>query len=733
MKNLYILALGLLLPTLGWAETIEQNRATATNLGLYGGEMRDVASDPDSAFVYVTTYSPNGFFVSNDNGATWRGLNAEVYDLGEPRGVELDEDGNTYLLTTDGLFKSTDQGTTLVEIGVNEIGQMGNNFIYHDGILMVGGNDGTVIVSTDQGATFTVSDVIQADSYVLSLSAAPTTDTFYAVLDDTNNGTLYLTSDRGETWSEVTTDDIANRYTTIAVNPNNADHLLMLSYDEDTDPWQTFDGGATWDQFDAYATPGYINFDSAGRCYVGASYSDDNGATWATVETTTPANRVSNVWPDSSDDARLYGSTFGAVAISTDRGDSWTDSNVGITAVTVQDVSQSADKQTVWIATGAGLAHTANFLDESPTWEFPINYDYYPSAIWVSPADSNLVVVGGYEAIYRTSDGGAIWETIDDWNSDYAVQQIAADPNDPTVLYAAGAVQSLNDTLIGDVMMSTDSGANWTSLAMADQAASQTIVVAKDGTLYVGAGALYINGTTATGIYTYDGTSWTHLPNSPDEQITSLEADPDDANVLYATASDFNSNQQSDGGVYKTTDGGTTWTQLTVENASKYRVITIQNSTRTVYMAGTSTETGAGTIWKSTDGGTTWGVYYTGLANETFNSLLFDGLVAGNTRGAYDIRGKAKFMLKKSTEKITATVKDAATSKLLKRKKVTLWKKVSGDWKKVDTDRTSIKGKAVFHVRTKKPTKYKVRYQPTGNAAEEYTTSSKQFSVTVKV
>ena len=149
-------------------------------------------------------------------------------------------------------------------------------------------------------------------------------------------------------------------------------------------------------------------------------------------------------------------------------------------------------------------------------------------------------------------------------------------------------------------------------------------------------------------------------------------------------------------------------------------------------MAGTDIETNAGTIWKSTDGGSTWGVYYVGLENETFNSLLFDGLVAGNTRGAYDIKGKAKFRLKKSTEKITVALKDAATDKKLTRKKVTLWKKVSGNWKKIDTDRTNTQGKAVFHKRTKKTTRYKVKYKPTGTAAEEYTTSTKRFRIQLK-
>lgn len=733
-----LIATGLaLMPLIGQAETIVQDNATATNLGLYGGEIRDLASDPDSDNLYVTMYSPNGFFRSDDDGATWHGLDAAVYDLGEPRGVELDEDGNVYLLISDGLFKSTDHGATLTEIGADEVGQNGNNFILSQGILIVGGNDGSVMISTDQGDSFTVSDVIQADSYVLSLAASPTTDTFYAVLDDTNNGTLYVTTDGGATWTEAITDDIANRYTTIGVDPNDADHLIMLSYGEDVDPWQSFDAGATWDQFDVYGTPSYITRDSSGRVYIGASFSDDGGTTWDVVNTITPANRVGNVWPDSADDNRLYGSTSGAVAISTDQGDNWIDSNAGITAVTVLDVSQSADKDTVWIATNAGLAHTDDFTATAPTWEFPINYDYYPSAVWVSPADSNIVVVGGYTTIYRTTDGGENWDTLTDWNSDYAVKKLVSNPTDSTILYAIGGTQNVTDAITGAVMMSSDSGATWTDLAIADSAAGQAAVVARDGSVYVGAGALAIHGDSATGIYKYDGSSWTHLADSPDEQITSLAADPDDADILYATGSDFSSNQHSDGGVYKSTDGGTTWTKLSagtdhgLDSASKYRVITMQGSTRTLYMAGTNIDNSAGTIWKSTDGGTTWGIYYTGLENETFNSLLFDGLVAGNTRGAYDLKSKATFRTKKKSHKLTVTLTDAATAKRLTNKKVTLWKKVQGDWRKVDVDRTSIKGKAIFQTNVKKTTRYKLKYIPTGNAANEYTTSTSEI-ITVK-
>lgn len=711
-----------LLPGIVSAETIAQDTATATNLGLYGGEVRDVATDPDSNFMYVTTYSPNGFFVSANNGETWQGLDAEVFDLGQPSGVEIDEEGTVYLLVSEGVMKSTDNGSTLNVAG--DIGAFGGTMLYHEGTLVVGRSDGAISVSTDKGETFTTSEILVENGNVQSLAASATPDTYYAVIDDNTNSELFVTTDGGENWTSMDTSDITNRFTTVAANPNDANHLIMLSYGEDVLPWQSVDGGANWEEFNGVSTPGYVNFDSAGRIYVGTNYSDDGGATWDQINTTTPANRVSNIWIDSSDDNRLYGSTFGAVAISDDRGETWTDSNEGITAVRVQDVAQSADKDTVWIATSAGLAKTTNYTADEPAWEFPINYDYYPSAVWVSPTDSNLVMVGGYLALYRTTDGGTTWDTIDNWDSNYAVKQIVADPNDPTIIYASGAIQNTTDALTGVVMQSTDSGVTWTDLEITDDAASQALAVSQDGTVYVGAGSLDIRGESATGIYTYDGSNWAHLEGSPDEQITSIVADPDDANILYATASDFDSNQHEDGGVYKTTDAGATWTALEsatgLEQAAQYRVITIQNSTNTLYMAGTEILSGAGTIWKSTNGGETWGEYYTGLQNETFNTLLFDGLIAGNSRGAYDIKGKVTLSVKKSPHTLTATLKDAATERKLKHKKVTLWKKKQGDWIKIDSDRTNRKAKAVFKVHPRKKTFYQVRYTPTGAAVEEY-------------
>lgn len=712
------------------AETVNQDTAQATNLGIFGGEVRDAAIDHTNDVMYITTYSATGFFRSTDGGTTWSGLSSD-YDLGEPRGVELDEDGNVFLLISDGLFKSTDQGVSFTDLGT--VGQYGGTFLINQGRIIVGRTDGKVGVSTDGGVTFT-NVTVEADSNIQSVAASADTDDLYAVADDNTTSTLYHSSDAGATWSAMTLTGVEDRFSLVAVDPFESAHLFLTPYGEDNNPWQSPDSGTNWIIIPVITYAPSVTFDSAGRVYMGTHYSDDGGAVWGILTTETPATTVNGyVWADPQDESRLLGVTYGSLAISANRGDSWIDTNEGITAVTVKDMAQSTDKDTVWAATNAGLAMTSNFTADSPTWEFPIFYDSYAESVWISPNDANVVVLGGMGAVYYSSDGGETWETGTGWDTEYTAYQIVNDADDTSVLYAAAGIQSLSDDRTGGVFTSTDGGATWSSMNITDDMPTQTIAAAGDGTLYAGAGLIGIRGSGTDGLYKYDGSTWSLLSSAPAEEITSVFVDRDDDSTVYVTASNFDSSANDDGGVYKSTDGGDTWTQLTsgLDQASKYRVITQQRSGNTLYMAATDMLTSAGLIYKSTDGGTTWGVYYTGLQNETFQYLFFDGLLAGTGRGAYDVKGKAQVRVRLSDSTVDSgervnvrvTLKDAATQKLLKNRNVQLMKKVGGEWTVIDHGRTNINGRITFHVRPERNIRLKVRYRPTGNAADEYTTS----------
>lgn len=729
-STLLILSLA---PLLTQADTISQTASQATNLGLFGGEVRDVAVDETNHTIYLTTYSPNGVFISSDDGTSWTGLPSDI-DYGEPRGVEIDQDsGRVYALLGQGLIYSDDNGITWTT--TDAIGQYGSTLLFHNDTLVVGRSDGAVSMSTNHAANFSTT-TIAADVSVNSLAGSPNTGQWFAVLHDGNNGTLYSTTDNGASWSEVMTDDVADMYNAVGVDPTDADHILLVAGDEDTAPWQTYDGGATWNQTNVSGTtPTAIFFDeNTNRIYAGTAYSDDRGATWSNLETTTPRSRVSGiVVPDPTDSNTLYGASFAALAISSDGGASWVDRNQGITAVTVRDLSQSSDKATVWAATGSGLAKTENFLDANPTWEFPIYYDSYPQSVWIDPTDANYVVVGGYGGVYITSDGGTTWTTATGWSSNETAYKLAYDATNNR-LYAAAGIQELAVDKTGDVYVSNDKGRSWVALEIPDNAAIQSLAVSPDGTVFAGTGIIGIQGEGATGIYKYNNSTWEKLASSPDMEISSLVIDPTDANVMYAAAAEFNSGTGSTAGLYQSVDAGETWTRLTNGLDSIYRVRTvgIQAGTNTIYVAGTATNgTEAGVIYKSTDQGASWNLLYTGLSNETINYLIFDGLVSCNTRGVYEIKSKANVTIKLNNSTVTTgeqitirtVLTDKATGKKLKHKTVTLYRKVSGSWKKIDSKKTSRKAKALFNIYVNKTAQYKVRYQPRGEAREEYVRS----------
>lgn len=103
------------------------------------------------------------------------------------------------------------------------------------------------------------------------------------------------------------------------------------------------------------------------------------------------------------------------------------------------------------------------------------------------------------------------------------------------------------------------------------------------------------------------GTTW--LPVSDlisNLAVNSLAMDSTNPNTLYAGTGEgfFNNSAVRGAGIFKTTDGGATWTQLANTNTTDFHyvndLIVSPNNSNRIYAA---TRTG---IWRSTDGGTAW-------------------------------------------------------------------------------------------------------------------------------
>jgi photosystem II stability/assembly factor-like uncharacterized protein len=205
------------------------------------------------------------------------------------------------------------------------------------------------------------------------------------------------------------------------------------------------------------------------------------------------------------------------------------------------------------------------------------------NAIAVSPADSNLVLIGASTGgIWRSTDGGVNFTPVSDSQVDLAVGSIAFSKSNPSIVYAGmGDMQGCCDYLGSGVLKSTDGGQTWT----------------------------HVNNST--------------LPEPA--AIGRIEVDPNDPNrlyvALYRSLNKSSDNNFPYGGVYLSTDGGVNWSNRLAGLPRDLAVDPTASSgaQRTLYAAmrglGTSGDGGVGGVYKSTDGGQTWrSIYSSGYA-----------------------------------------------------------------------------------------------------------------------
>jgi photosystem II stability/assembly factor-like uncharacterized protein len=714
--------------------------ASITSVGPFGGNLWDVAIDPTSGTVYtVAKDTPNGFFKSTNGGELWTGITG--YDLGGSTAIEINpEDGAVFVVFNRGTYRTTDGGTTMEQI----IEDGSQAFLFAQDTLMMGSNQqpGTVNISTDEGDTFTNATVTEDTTIDLWwLADGITEGVFYAVGYDDDQGIhAYKTVDSGATWEALDMPEgmPASGSARIAVNPLDPTIVAMTAgYSENG--YISTDSGATWTELEEGSES--CVYDQEGRLYFGEQYSEDNGTTWNSLgqdEATGSALGGHNLTVDPNDVNVIYVDGMPGMEKSTDRGETWTQVNEGITGITIPDISQATDKNIVWAAGYNGIGKTENFLDENPTWQFPLLLDPGKS-IWTQPDNPDVAVVGLLGAIKRTTDGGATWsENVaeDVLDHSLAVGDIIADVSDPNTLYAAVMTNEPNELKVGTVLISTDLGETWTDMELSDDASAQALSQASDGTLYVGVGGTG-GDVNQTGIYTYNGSEWSKLTGAPEEEIIKISVDPSDDNTIYAVASQpYGNNNTGLFGFYKSEDAGATWTESTEgisENDTEYNSLAIQSSTNptTLYLGAINSD-GQGILYKSSDGGDTWGVLYTGLKDETYYTMIFDGVTTGSTRGLFTINSKAKVRVhKKAAEstphrkRITLTLKDSVTNKILKHKHVKIMRKVHGEYERVKTVETNKHGKVTFtiKVRSGKTARVKAVWVPKNNAADEYTRS----------
>ena len=188
----------------------------------------------------------------------------------------------------------------------------------------------------------------------------------------------------------------------------------------------------------------------------------------------------------------------------------------------------------------------------------------------------------------------------------------------------------------GGVWKTTDGGQHWKNISdgFFNTSSVGAIAVSKSDTnvVYVGMGEHAPRGVMTShgdGIYKSDdaGQTWTHIGLEKTQHISRIIIHPTNPNILWVAAQGALHGPSNERGVYKSSDGGKTWTKtLFTNNITGASEISMDiNNPNVLYAAMwehirkpwkvISGGSGSG-LYKSTDGGLTWEIIHDGLPEE---------------------------------------------------------------------------------------------------------------------
>ena len=210
---------------------------------------------------------------------------------------------------------------------------------------------------------------------------------------------------------------------------------------------------------------------------------------------------------------------------------------------------------------------------------------------------------------------------------------VAGVPSQPNVFYIA--------QVNGGVWKTTDYGHTWMPI-FDDQPTGSVgaiaVAVSNPNVIYVGSGeGLHRPDlSVGDGVYksTDGGRTWTHLGLRDGQQIAQIAVDPKNADRLFVAVAGHPYGPNEERGIYRSTDGGRTFEKVLYkdENTGGADVQIDPSDTNTVYAALWEAREGpwengswngpGGGIFKSTDGGMTWRPLTKGLPNGVVQANL---------------------------------------------------------------------------------------------------------------
>ena len=447
----------------------------------------------------------------------------------------------------------------------------------------------------------------------------------------------------------------------LAAQPGNP--AVMLAAVELRGIYRTTDAGATWTLvLEGVDVSSFAFAASApGTVYASLEWfqgfvirSDDSGVTWQNAGGGHEGRWGTWVVADPTNAATAYaGVLAGGVYKTTNAGASWNAMNTGLADLSVNTLAiDPEDPSTVLAGTSGGSIFRS--FDGGGSWALSDSVGSSVQEIVIDPTDSWVMYAATSEGFFKSVDGGATWDASNTGLFDTTVTNVTIDPADPSRLFVGtffhgvyrsvnagsswtfqpfggsignGSVMSLTALpgslicagVLAGVACSQNFGATWhLRNHLLDGALARVIAVDPTNPAVVYAGLGTNRAGKGNGIFksTDGGVTWTDVSNGmPRFFPQAIIIDPVDSSIVYVGFQ---------GGIYKTTTGGASWQQADGGLTFPDVWALAQDITdRETLWAGTL---GDG-VYKTTDGGVSWTPSSTGLDEGELGGMFVHNLV----------------------------------------------------------------------------------------------------------
>jgi uncharacterized repeat protein (TIGR01451 family) len=620
---------------------------TLTRVGPYGGTINKVAFHPTNpAIAYAATNG--GLYRSTTGGTSWQLVSDEFQVPVTDITVSASQPDRLFVFARGaGIWSSTDAGVTLTRLGTSSSFD-GNAYEIEysaNGTLLYAAVGSSLYRSVNHGASWT-------DDASLPVTAGYPPHSL--IVDPSDAHRLYVlgaereafrSTDAGVLWHSVPL-PANSRVFQLAISNAGPGRIWAAT---STGAWFTEDDGATWTRaLERYALTVSVDPADPTHVYVGTTAglhrSFDNGTGWSNIQGDAVVGMITSLAIDPTGaDRRVLGGQ-GGVAATNDDGAHWTAGNQGIEALDIHELVSSANSDRIYVnaifdglyaidAEDGGVSALANQQLRQLTSQPGVE----AFGLLVVPAATDRLFIGARTGVARSLDAGGSWSLYAFSPTDQARSVVNASADGSRLLAA---------TLGNRVFSSADSGATWTQAPALDAVDLSRMVTAPSNPQVIYLGARRPVSYQDVVMRSPDGGNTWATHDFPGDRVLAIAVDPRNDQWLYAGSSES---------LFKSTDGGQTWTELSFapRNLPVEAIAIDPQNPDIVYAART------GRLGRSVDAGATWQFLVTDYVRfPQFKALAIDPLRPYKLYAGIDSGGVREFSVQPDL-KISATVPDA--------------------------------------------------------------------------